>query len=118
MSIGEHQEVDSEDDNYAQDLVALQDEVAAHVSLAWVYATATRHGFQNTEKALDHAKKAVFISKGCEALLFSTLAWTSHISGEVEEALSAGEMALRLDPENKRYKEQLEIYRNTEVKLS
>jgi tetratricopeptide (TPR) repeat protein len=62
------------------------------------------------EKALDHARKAVIIAKGCDALLFTTLARAFFINGEIEEAVKAGEQALKLDPENKGYKRQLDIY--------
>ena len=81
-----------------------------HNNLAWLYATAKDEKVQDKLKALEHAVKAAELSNEKNAEILDTLARVYFINGKVNEAIEAEKKALKLEPNNERFKENLNEY--------
>jgi tetratricopeptide (TPR) repeat protein len=81
-----------------------------HNNLAWLYATAKGEKFQDKLKALEHAAKAVELSSERNVEILDTLARVYFINGKIDEAIETEKKALKLEPNNERFKENLKEY--------
>jgi len=81
-----------------------------HNNLAWLYATAKDDKVKDNMKALEHAVKASEISGEKNAEILDTLAMVYFMNGNVKEAIEAERKALKLEPENERFKGNLKKY--------
>jgi tetratricopeptide (TPR) repeat protein len=81
-----------------------------HNNLAWLYATAKDEKFEDKLKALEHAVKAAELSSERSAEILDTLARLYFINGKVSEAIDTEKKALKLEPNNERFKENLKEY--------
>jgi Zn-dependent protease with chaperone function len=80
-------------------------------NLAWLYATCEDHGYRDPERALKLAKQAAELERSPHIL--DTLAESYYVNGRYEEAIGAGEQALKLAKKNRSYYlEQLEKFKN------
>src|SRR4030042_2704016 len=78
-----------------------------HNNLAWLYATAKDEKFQDKLKALEHAAKAAELSNEKNAEILDTLARVYFINGKINEAIETAKKAMKLEPNNERFKENL-----------
>lgn len=85
-------------------------DASVHNNLAWLYATAKDEKFRDKIKALEHAKKAAELSMERNAEILDTLARAYHINGKFEEAVETERKAIRLEPDNEKFKENLKVY--------
>jgi tetratricopeptide (TPR) repeat protein len=76
---------------------------SVHNNLAWLYATAKDDKLQDRVKALEHAVRAVEMTKEKNAEALDTLSRAYFINGKKVEAID-------LEPENKTFKENLALY--------
>jgi tetratricopeptide (TPR) repeat protein len=81
-----------------------------HNNLAWLYATAKDEKFQDKLKALEHAARAAELSHENNAEILDTLARVYFINGKINEAIETEKKALKLEPNNERFKENLKEY--------
>ncbi len=81
-----------------------------HNNLAWLYATAKNEKFQDKLKALEHAAKAAELSNERNAEILDTLARVYSINGKLNEAIETEKKALKSEPNNERFKENLKEY--------
>jgi len=81
-----------------------------HNNLAWLYATAKDEKFQDKLKALEYAAKAAELSSERNAEVLDTLARVYFINGKINEAIETEKKALKLEPNNERFKENLKEY--------
>ncbi len=81
-----------------------------HNNLAWLYATANDEKFLDNLKALGHAARAVELSNERNAEALDTLARVYLINGKTKEAVETLDKALRLEPNNERFKDNLRLY--------
>ena len=96
--------------DYKQALSLKHDDATIHNNLAWLYATAKDKEFQDKAKALEHALKAVELSKEKNAEILDTLARAYYINGKVKEAIETEKKTLKLAPKNETFKKKLEEY--------
>ena len=79
-------------------------------NLAWLYATCTDPSFQDPQRALELAQKAIEIENS--PYVWDTLAESYYINGLHQEAIAAGKQALDLAKKNRSYYlEQLEKFK-------
>jgi tetratricopeptide (TPR) repeat protein len=79
-------------------------------NLAWFYATCEVESMRNPERALMLARLAINLDQSSH--VFDTLAESYFVNGMNQEAIEAGERALKLSKGNRAYfKEQLEKFR-------
>jgi len=97
-------------EDYTRAVQQQPDDVSNQNNLAWLYATAKDEGVRDKLKALEHASKAVALSKEKNAGVLDTLARVYFINGKVKEAIETEKKAIDLEPENKKYKENLALY--------
>ena len=93
--------------------IALQSnpkDASIHNNLAWLYAMAKDEKFQDKLKALEHAVKAAELSNEGNGEILDTLAKVYFINGKVKEAVETENKALKLEPNNERFKENLKEY--------
>lgn len=83
---------------------------SVHNNLAWLYATAKDEKLQDKVKALEHAVRAVEMTKEKNAEVLDTLARVYFINGKKAEAVETEKKAIELEPENKAFKENLAFY--------
>jgi tetratricopeptide (TPR) repeat protein len=83
---------------------------SVHNNLAWLYATAKDEKLQDKIKALEHAVRAVEMTKEKNAEALDTLARAYFINGKKAEAIGTEKKAIELEPENKAFKENLAFY--------
>ena len=83
----------------------------AHNNLAWLYATAEDPKFRDPAAALDHARRAVALSKGREPDFLDTLAEALFVNHQYAEAVKAETRALQLAPNNREFQEHMARYR-------
>ena len=91
-------------------------DASIHNNLAWLYATAKDEKFQDKLKALEHAVKAVEFSNDKNAEILDTLARVYFINGKINEATETEKKALKLEPNNERFKENLKEYEKAMIK--
>ena len=84
-------------------------------NLAWLYATCEVESLRNPERSLYLAKLAAEIQPSSH--VFDTLAESYFVNGMNQEAIEAGERALKLAKDNRTYyREQLEKFRKAAKK--
>jgi membrane associated rhomboid family serine protease/tetratricopeptide (TPR) repeat protein len=83
----------------------------SHNNLAWLYATSEDPKYRNPAQALEHARRAVDLSKWREPTFVDTLAEAFYASGNFSEAVKVETLALALDPKNAEYRDHMERYR-------
>lgn len=83
----------------------------AHNNLAWIYATADDPKFRDPAAALDHARKAVLLSRGREPDFIDTLAESLYVNHQYAEAVRTEARALALAPNNREFQEHMARYR-------
>ena len=83
---------------------------SVHNNLAWLYATAPAGKLRDGIKALEHAVKAAELSNEKNAEILDTLARAYFINGKKAEAIEAEKKALRLEPGNREFTENLKRY--------
>jgi len=81
-----------------------------HNNLAWLYAKAKDEKFQDKIKALEHAVKAAELTNEKNAEVLDTLASAYFSNGKVAEAVETEKKALKLEPGNIVFKENLKRY--------
>ncbi|HEV3278857.1 MAG TPA: rhomboid family intramembrane serine protease [Terriglobia bacterium] len=84
----------------------------AHNNLAWLYATAEDPKFQNPAAALDHARKAVELSRWRAPEYIDTLAEALYANRQYAEAVKVQTRALALDPNNHEFQQHMARYRS------
>jgi tetratricopeptide (TPR) repeat protein len=87
-----------------------------HNNLAWLYATAKDEKFQDKLKALEFAAKAAELSNERNGEILDTLARVYFINGKVNEAIETEKKALKLEPNNERFKENLKEHEKAMTK--
>ena len=87
------------------------DMAAAHNNLAWLDATADDPHFRNPEEALDHARRAVELSRWKQPEYIDTLAEALYVNKQYAEAVRVQAKALELVPGNPEYKDHMARYR-------
>jgi len=92
-------------------------DASIHNNLAWLYGTAKDEKFQDKIKALEHAQKAVELSKESNAEILDTLSRVYHINGKVKEAVATQKKAIKLEPGNEKFKAKLEEYQRGKSNL-
>ncbi len=97
-------------EDYARAVQQQPDDVSNQNNIAWLYATAKDEGVRDKLKALEHASKAVALSKEKNAGVLDTLARVDFINGKVKEAIDTEKKAIELEPGNKEFKENLARY--------
>lgn len=83
----------------------------AHNNLAWLYATADDPKFRDPAAALDHARKAVALTRWREPDFIDTLAEALYVNRQYTEAVKTETRALALAPNNREFQEHMERYR-------
>jgi len=81
-----------------------------HNNLAWLYATAKDEKVKDNLKALEHAVKASSLSDEKNAEILDTLAMVYFVNGKIKDAVETEHKALKLEPENERFKGNLKKY--------
>jgi rhomboid protease GluP len=84
---------------------------AAHNNLAWLFATCDDEKLRNPGASLDHAQKAVELSRWKVPAFIDTLAEALYVNGKFSDAVSVQTRALKLDPDNQEFKEHMARYR-------
>jgi len=84
---------------------------AAHNNLAWVFATCEDEKLRNSRAALEHAQRAVELSRWQEPAFIDTLAEALYVNGKFDDAVRVQTRALKLDPHNQEYQEHMARYR-------
>ena len=107
VNAGEYKEALSD---YKKALGFNPKDVSVHNNLALVYATAKDDKIQDKLKALEHAVKASEISNEKNADVLDTLAFVYFVNGKIPEAVEAEKKALKLAPNNEKFKENLKRY--------
>ena len=83
----------------------------AHNNLGWLYATSEDEKFRNPGAALEHAQKAVELSRWKVGAFIDTLAEALYVNGKFSDAVRTQERALQLEPDNQEYQEHMARYR-------
>lgn len=87
------------------------DMALAHNNLAWLYATADDPKFRDPAAALDHARKAVALSRGQVPDFIDTLAESLYVNHQYADAVKAETRALAVAPYNREFQEHMVRYR-------
>jgi membrane associated rhomboid family serine protease/tetratricopeptide (TPR) repeat protein len=88
----------------------------AHNNLAWLYATADDPKFRDPAAALDHARKAVALSKWQVPNFIDTLAESLYVNRQYSEAVNVQTKALALEPNNREFQDHMARYRSAFVR--
>ena len=82
-------------------------------NLAWFYATCEIESLRDPERALQLSRLAVRLEQSSH--IYDTLAESYFVNGMIQEAIEAGEQALKLAKDNRSYyKKQIEKFRKAE----
>lgn len=96
--------------DYQQALAFNPKDPSVHNNLAWLSATAPAGKPRDGIKALEHAVRAAELSNEKNSEILDTLARAYFINGKKAEAIEAEQKALRLEPGNKEFAENLKQY--------
>jgi len=102
--------------DYRKGLELNSKDPSIHNNLAWLYATAKDEKFQDKLKALEQAAKAAELSSERNTEILDTLARVYFINGKINEAIETEKKALKLEPNNERFKENLREYEKAVTK--
>ncbi len=83
----------------------------AHNNLAWLLATCDDTRYRDPRQALEHAQRAVELTRWRDANSIDTLAEAYYASGNFREAVKAQTKALALDPKNPGFQDHMARYR-------
>ena len=97
--------------HYQQALKLNPQDAAVHNNLAWLYATSEDKQFRDPQGALEHAQKAVELSRWRQAAFIDTLAEALYINGRYGEAVKTQTRALKLEPDNRELLDHMARYR-------
>ena len=97
--------------HYQQALKLNPQDAAVHNNLAWLYATSEDEQFRDPRGALEHAQKAVELSRWREATFIDTLAEALYVNGKYDEAVKIQTRALKLEPDNRELQDHMARYR-------
>jgi membrane associated rhomboid family serine protease/tetratricopeptide (TPR) repeat protein len=86
------------------DLPAIQN------NLAWLYATTDDSNMRNPEAALEHARRAVELTRWTQPTFIDTLAEALYANQEYAEAVNVQTKALKLAPRNQVFAEHMARY--------
>jgi len=107
VNAGEYKEALSD---YKKALEFNPKDVSVHNNLALVYAAAKDEKVQDKIKALEHGVRAAELSNEKNAEVLDTLALVYFVNGKIQEAVEAQKKALKLEPNNEKFKENLKRY--------
>ena len=96
---------------FKQALALDPENASAHNNLAWLYATTEDRNFRRPRAALDHAYRAVRLTRWQEPNVIDTLAEALHANGRNQEAVEIQEKTLALDPDNPEFQSHMKRYR-------
>jgi Zn-dependent protease with chaperone function len=100
-------------DAYEKAIEIRQDDSHVLNNLAWFYATCEIESFRDPERALQLSRLAVSLEPSSH--IYDTLAESYFVNGMIQEAIEAGEQALKLAKANRSYyKEQLKKFRKAD----
>ena len=85
-------------------------DVSVHNNLALLYATARDEKIQDKLKALEHGVRAAELSNEKNGEVLDTLALVYFVNGKIKEAIEAEQKALKIEPNNEKFKENLRKY--------
>lgn len=98
--------------HHYQQALRLDPEMAeAHNNLAWLDATVEDLHFRNPGQALEHARRAVELSRWRQPEYIDTLAEALYANQQYAEAVKVQAKALQLAPDNPEYKDHMARYR-------
>jgi len=96
--------------HYQQALQFEANLAVAHNNLAWLYATSEDPKYRDSQAALDHAQRAVELTRWKVAGFIDTLAEAHFAHGDYEQAVDIQRQALALDPDNQELQEHMSRY--------
>jgi len=96
---------------FSQGLLAAPADPELLNAAAWLAATSTNETARNPQKAVEWAKKAVEATKEKHAAYLSTLAEAYYASGQTIAAVRTIGVAMFLEPEETKYREQMEKFK-------
>jgi serine/threonine-protein kinase len=97
--------------HYKEALQIEPNSAESHNNLAWLYATCEDPKWRDPHAALEHAGRAVELTKWKEPEFIDTLAEANYASGSYQEAVRVQLIALHLDPQNSELQEHMDRYR-------
>ncbi len=97
--------------HYEQALRIKPDFAVAHNNLAWLYATSEDPEYRNPTQALQHATRAVELTKWKEPGFIDTLAEAYYAAGNFADAVKTQARTLQLDPSNAEFQQHMSRYR-------
>lgn len=97
--------------HYGDALRLNPDMAVAHNNLAWLLATSEDAQLRDPKQALEHARRAVELSKWGEATFIDTLAEALYANRNFQEAVEVQTKTLKLDPHNPEYQDHMARYR-------
>jgi Tfp pilus assembly protein PilF len=97
--------------HYQEALRLKPDLAVAHNNLAWFLATSDDPRFRDPQAALEHALRAVDLSRWKEATFIDTLAEAYYANRNFQEAVKVQTKTLELDPHNDTYQDHMARYR-------
>lgn len=83
----------------------------AHNNLAWLLATSEDVHYRDPQRALEHARRAVELTRWKEATFIDTLAEAFFANRNFTDAVKVQTRTLELDPRNREYQEHMARYR-------
>ncbi len=98
-------------EHYNQALKLQPDFAVAHNNLAWLYATCDDPKFRNPAEALQHATRAVELTKWKEPNFIDTLAEAYFVSGKYADAVKTQTRTLAMAPNNPEFQQHMARYR-------
>jgi tetratricopeptide (TPR) repeat protein len=107
MKTGEYQEALSD---YRKALGFNPKDVSVHNNLALLYAAARDDKVQDKLKALEHGVRAAELSNEKNGEVLDTLALVYFVNGKIHETVETEKKALKLEPNNEKFKENLKSY--------
>ncbi|HEV2494572.1 MAG TPA: rhomboid family intramembrane serine protease [Terriglobia bacterium] len=96
---------------YQRAIVLAPTLAVAHNNLAWLYATAEDPQCRNPAQALEHAQRAVSLSRSRQPEYLDTLAEAWYVNQNYAEAVKVETQAMALAPNNDEYKDHMARYR-------
>jgi len=99
--------------HYQRAIQVSPDLAVAHNNIAWLYATADDPQFRNPAQALEHAQRAVSLSRSRQPEYLDTLAEAWYVNQNYAEAVKVETQAMALAPNNDEYKDHMARYRKS-----
>ena len=96
--------------HYQQALKLDANSAVAHNNLAWLYATCDDPKYRDSKAALEHAQRAVELTRWKVAGFIDTLAEAHFASGDYPQAVEIQKKALALEPGNQELQDHMARY--------